>query len=101
MDRHAALFVELLGGIEIQGVERSGAAEPLIGNVLQPVIDPGIAHRKDQRAVTADKNVFGLLRGSRFRQHAPTSAGVLLACGWLFRRLRLLRGCGLLGLLRG
>src|SRR4029077_4041138 len=55
----AALFVELLRGVQVQGVLRDAAALAFAGDVAQRAVVPGIGDAKQECAVAADENVFG------------------------------------------
>src|SRR5262249_48296951 len=54
----AALFVELLGGAEVERFARDGAAQSLAGDVAQRAVLPRISHGKEDGSVAAHEDVF-------------------------------------------
>ncbi len=99
MESDAALVVELLGCIEIQSAARNGAAESVLGDVLQIAVQPGISDCEKDRAIPANEDVFINLCGRGVDIGASTRANRSSAFNRL-SNLGILRGGFFLGVFR-
>ena len=62
----AALLIELLRGVQIELVERQGAAQALASDVAKRAVLPSEGGGKKQRSIAANKNIFiGILLSDR------------------------------------
>jgi hypothetical protein len=86
MKIEAALFVELLRGVEVQLVVGNAAAEAFAGDVAERAVFPGVGNRKKYCAVAANEDVlFGFFFFGRHGVAARMTRARRIVISWPHR----------------